>query len=229
MKIVTPSPTGYVRVQLDETDALQLLHPKSIVAYQGAPRSREDRFMDLGGAFRKKKWIRSRLQGPCEFLFGLPAGCSLETIEIPEDSNLLFDFRHVALFSDGMRFKSKILKWRTAWITRELVRMKFSGPGTLGILTVGDLATIHLQPDQPLFVDKSALVAYPEDASIGLSVYGNSLASQHMNVQWELNGQGPVLVQTGSRDTGMQEKLMDDGWFKRLLREALPFGSVYIK
>lgn len=229
MKIATPSPTGYVRVQLDEGDALHVLHPSSIVAYQGDPRGREDRFSDIGGAYRKKKWIRSRLQGTSEFLLGLPPGCSLETIDIPADSSLLFDFRHVALFSDGMTFKSKILKWKTAWITRELIRIKFSGPGTLGVLTAGDMASIQLHPERPLFVDKSALIAYPEDAEIKLSVYGNSLASQHMNVQWELRGKGPVLIQTGSRDTGLQDKLTGDGWFKRLLREVLPFGSVYIK
>jgi hypothetical protein len=60
-------------------------------------------------------------------------------------------------------------------------------------------------------------------------VYGNSLASQHMNVQWELRGKGPVLIQTGSRDSGLESRLGDEGWFKRLLREVLPFGSVYIK
>ncbi|WP_168123836.1 AIM24 family protein [Paenibacillus sp. HB172176] len=229
MKLDTPPRTGSVNVELDVDDTLHVLHPESIAAYQGSPRSREDRFMDLGGALRKKKWIRSKLQGPSRFVMGLPAGYSLSAIDIPQDSNLLFDFRHAALFTDGMTFKTKVLKLRTAWITRELVRIKFSGPGTLGVLSAGELATIQLQPDQPLFVDKNALVAYPEDASIRLSVYGNSLASQHMNVQWQLMGRGPVLIQTGSRDTGLEDKLTNDGWLKRLLREVLPFGGVYIK
>ncbi|GKU77883.1 AIM24 family protein [Paenibacillus sp. L3-i20] len=229
MKITSPAPVGHVRIELSGQDTLHVLNPQSIVAYQGPARSREDRFMDLGGAFRKKKWIRSRLQGPSQFILGLPAGFSLEVLEIPEDSSLLFDFRHVVMFTDGIAFKTKVLKWKTAWITRELVRIKFSGPGTLGILTAGDLATIQLDPDQPLFVDKNALVAYPENASIQLSVYGNSLASQHMNVQWEIKGRGPVLIQTGSRDKDLQDKMTDDGWLKRLLREVLPFGSVYIK
>ena len=229
MKLMTPPPSGCVKVELEAADILHVLHPKAITAYQGAPRSREDRFLDLGGALRKKKWIRSRLQGPSRFLMGLPAGYSLEAIDIPENSNLLFDFRHIALFTDGMVYKAKIVKWKTAWITREFVRMKFSGPGTLGVLSAGDLASIPLHPDQPLFVDKNALIAYPEDAEIRLSVYGNSLASQHMNVQWEMKGNGPVLVQTGSLDTGLEDKLANDGWFKRILREVLPFGSVYIK
>lgn len=229
MKLTTPPPAGHVKVELEAADVLHVLHPKAIMAYQGAPRSREDRFLDVGGAIRKKKWIRSRLQGPSRFLMGLPAGYSLEAIDIPAESNLLFDFRHVALFTDGMSYRARILKWKTAWITRELVRIKFSGPGTLGVLSAGDLATIQLHPEQPLFVDKNALVAYPEDAEIRLSVYGNTLASQHMNVQWELKGRGPVLVQTGSRDTGLEDKLSGDGWFKRILREMLPFGSVYIK
>lgn len=229
MKITAPSPIGHVRITMSGDEAMHVLHSKSIIAYQGAPRSREDRFMDIGGVFRKKKWIRSRLQGPSEFLLGLPAGFSLESFDIPEESSLLFDFRHVVFFTDGMTFKSKILKLKTAWITRELVRIKFSGPGKLGIITVGDITTMQLDPIQPLFVDKSALIAYPEDAAIRLSVYGNTLASQHMNVQWEMRGSGPVLIQTGSRDRQMEDKLSEDGWFKRLLREVLPFGSVYIK
>ncbi|MDQ6422933.1 AIM24 family protein [Paenibacillus sp. LHD-117] len=229
MNIVAPSPLGHIRVELQEQDALQVLHPKSIITFHGSPRNREDKFMDIGGAFRKKKWIRSRLQGPAAFVMGLPAGYSLVPVDVPEGGSLLFDFRHVAFLTDGMPFKSKVMRLKTAWITRELIRIQFSGPGTLGVLASGDLAAIQLDPEQPLFVDKGALVAYPEDASIRLSVYGNSLASQHMNVQWELKGKGPVLIQTGSRDTGLESRLSDDGWFKRVLREALPFGSVYIK
>ncbi len=229
MKITAPPPIGHVRVQLDEEETLHVLHSKSIVAYQGLPRSREDKLMDIGGVFRKKKWIRSKLQGPSTFVLGLPAGFSMEAFEIPEESHLLFDFRHVVFFSDGMSFRSKVLKLKTAWITREFIRIKFSGPGKLGIITAGDITTVQLDPEIPLFVDTSALIAYPEDAAIKLSVYGNSLASQHMNVQWELTGSGPVLIQTGSLDRQLEEKMKDDGWIKRLLREVLPFGGVYIK
>lgn len=229
MNIAAPTPIGHVRVELGEGDALQVLHPRSIIAFSGSPRSREDKWMNIGGAFRKKKWIRSILQGPAAFVMGLPAGYSLVPVEVPEGGSLLFDFRHVAFLSDGMAFKSKVMRLKTAWITRELIRIQFHGPGTLGILSVGDLAVLQLDPETPLFVDKGALVAYPDNASIRLSVYGNSLASQHMNVQWELRGIGPVLIQTGSRDSGLESRLGDEGWFKRLLREVLPFGSVYIK
>ncbi|MNF95303.1 hypothetical protein D3C84_780480 [compost metagenome] len=80
-----------------------------------------------------------------------------------------------------------------------------------------------------MFVEAGALVAYPGTATIRLSVYGNQLASQHMNVQWELSGSGPVLIQTGSRDAELEAQLQDGGLIKRILREVLPFGSVYIK
>ncbi|WP_284643464.1 AIM24 family protein [Paenibacillus silviterrae] len=229
MKVSAPQPTGHARIELSGGEALHVLHPGSILAYRGQPGHREDRWMDLGGAYRKRRWVRSVLTGPSEFLLGLPTGHSLISYELPADSSLLFDFRHVIYFTDGMSMKSKILKLKTAWISRELVRMKFSGPGTLGILAAGDAAVMELDPSQPLFVDKNALIAYPEDAFIHLSVYGNSLASQHMNVQWEIRGTGSVLVQSGSRDRQLEDRLSGDGWFKRLLREVLPFGSVYIK
>ncbi|CAM4415049.1 uncharacterized protein (AIM24 family) [Paenibacillus endophyticus] len=229
MNITVPAQTGHVHIQLSEPDKLHVLHPKSIIAYQGDPQSREDRFMDLAGMYRKKRWIRSILSGPSEFIIGLPAGCSLETVHIEEKSDLLFDFRHVIFFSDGMKLKSVIQKLKNAWITKEFVRMRFSGPGQLGLITAGDVKSIQLQPDRPLYVETGALVAYPENASIQLSVYGNKLASQHMNVQWEIRGSGPVLIQTGSRDTELEEQLQNGGFIRRILREVLPFGGIYIK
>ncbi|MCA0756086.1 AIM24 family protein [Paenibacillus sp. N4] len=229
MNVTVPARTGHVHVRLEDGDKLHVLHPKSIVAYQGAPQSREDRFMDLAGIYRKKRWIRSALSGPSEFILGLPAGCSLESVPIGEHSDLLFDFRHVIFFSDGMQFKSVVQKLKNAWITKEFVRMRFSGPGTLGVITAGDLMPIQLHPTRPLYVETGALVAYPEKASIELSVYGNKLASQHMNVQWEIRGSGPVLIQTGSRDAELEEQLQNGGFIKRILREVLPFGGVYIK
>ncbi len=229
MNITVPVQTGHVHIALEESDKLHVLHPKSIIAYQGDPESREDRFMDLAGMYRKKRWIRSLLSGPSEFILGLPAGCSLETVHIDEKSDLLFDFRHVIFFSDGMKLKSVIQKLKNAWITKEFVRMRFSGPGSLGIITAGDMKAIELQPDRPLYVETGALVAYPENASIQLSVYGNKLASQHMNVQWEIRGSGPVLIQTGSRDSELEEQLQNGGFIRRILREVLPFGGIYIK
>ena len=229
MNITAPPSVGHVRVELDAGEALHVLHPQAIAAFRGNPLAREDRFMDLGGALRKKRWTRAKLTGPCRFILGLPPGFTLEMIDIPEEGHLLFDFRHVMLITDGVAWKSKVLKWKTAWITRDLVRMKFTGPGKVGVLSAGALAVERLDPETPLFVDKNALIAYPEDADIRLSVYGNPLASQQMNVQWELRGRGPVLLQTGAPDAALMEKLSNDSWFKRLLREILPYGSVYIK
>ncbi|EFM10787.1 protein of unknown function DUF124 [Paenibacillus curdlanolyticus YK9] len=229
MKVTVPARLGHVHVSLEETDKLHVLHPKSVIAFQGLPHHREDRLMDLAGMYRKRKMIRSLFQGSSELVLGLPAGCSLETVEIDAQSNLLFDFRHVMFFSDGMKLKSVVQRLKNAWITKELVRMRFSGPGSLGIITAGDLMTIQLHPDRPLFVEAGSLVAYPDTATIRLSVYGNQLASQHMNVQWELRGSGPVLIQTGSHDAELEAQLQNGGLIKRILREVLPFGSVYIK
>ncbi|MFD1956357.1 AIM24 family protein [Paenibacillus thailandensis] len=229
MKISVPSKSGHVHVQLAETDKLHMLHPKSIVAFRGEPQLREDRLMDLAGMYRKKKWVRSLLHGPSEFVIGLPSGCNVETVPIENNGNLLFDIRHVLFFSDGITMKPVVQKMKNAWITKEFVRMRFDGPGELGIMAPGDISAVSLHPDTPLYVDTAALVAYPEQASIRLSVYGNKLASQSMNIQWEIKGNGPVLIQTGSRDPALEAQLQNDGIIKRILREVLPFGSVYIK
>lgn len=229
MNIDVPVLIGHVHIKLEKEDRLHVLHPKSIIAYQGEPQNREDRFMDFAGMYRKKRWIRSLLTGPSQFILGLPAGCSLETIEITEKSDLLFDFRHVIFFSDGMKLKSVVQKLKNAWITKEFVRMRFTGPGKLGIITAGDMKAIQLEYNRPLYVETGALIAYPANANIQLSVYGNKLASQHMNVQWEIRGSGPVLIQTGSRDAELEEQLQNGGFIKRILREVLPFGGIYIK
>ncbi|RAV18919.1 AIM24 family protein [Paenibacillus contaminans] len=229
MNITTPPNVGHIHIKLDDSDAIQLLHPQALLAYQGNPQSREDRLMDFAGMYRKKKLIRSRLQGPAELIVGLPPGCMLDAIDIPEESDLLFDFRHVLFYSDGLTMKSKVQTIKNVWITREWVRMRFTGPGILGLITSGALATLQLHPERPLFVEAGSLVAYPENASIKLSVYGNQLASQNMNVQWEMTGKGPVLMQTGFRDTQLDEQLHKDGIVRRALRELLPFGGVYIR
>lgn len=229
MKISTPPNAGHVNISLEPNDGLHVLHPKALLAYQGDPRSREDKLMDMPSMYRKRKLIRSHLKGPSNMIVGMPPNCSMETVDIAEGSNLLFDFRHVLFYTDGVTMKSKVQTFKNAWITREWVRMKFSGPGRLGIISSGALATLQLDPERPLFVEAGSLVAYPEDAEIKLSVYGNQLAAQHMNVQWEMKGKGPVLMQTGFRDVQLQEQIHKDSFIRRTLRELLPFGGVYIR
>jgi len=229
MQIMTPPNVGHVHISLEHNDVLHLLHPKTLLAYQGDPRNREDKLMDLGGMYRKKKLVRSRIQGPADMIVGLPPSFLLESVDIPEDSDLLFDFRHVLFYTEGLAMKSKVQKIKNVWITREWVRMKFTGPGRLGLITSGALATLQLDPERPLFVEAGSLVAYPENAKIKLSVYGNQLASQYMNVQWEITGRGPVLMQTGFRDPQLEEQIHKDGIVRRTLRELLPFGGVYIR
>jgi len=229
MNIVTPARLGHVHISLDEADKLHLLHPKSVIAFQGSPQHREDRLMNLARIYHKRKMIQSQFQGPSELVLGLPAGCSLEVVEIDEKSNLLFDLRHVMFFTEGITMKSVVQRLKNAWITKELTRMRFTGPGQLGIITSGDMMSIQLQPDKPLFVEAGALISYPGTASIQLSVYGNKLASQHMNVQWEMTGSGPILMQTGFRDSSLEDQLHKDSIVRRTLRELLPFGGVYIR
>ncbi|GIQ71236.1 hypothetical protein DUZ99_13160 [Xylanibacillus composti] len=229
MNVVSPMPVGHVQISLDAEESIQVYHPRAILAFQGKPTNREDRIMNMAGIYRKKRFVCSRISGAGELVLGLPEGCSLETIDIPPDSDLLFDFRHVLFHTDGLGMKTRIQTLRNAWITRKFTRMRFSGPGMLGVITTGTLVTLQLDPEKPLFVDAGALVAYPERASVKLSVYGNSLASQHMNVQFEMTGHGPVLLQSGSADMLLQQELRNESWLRRVLRELLPFGGVYIK
>ncbi|MNI10490.1 hypothetical protein D3C73_636040 [compost metagenome] len=107
--------------------------------------------------------------------------------------------------------------------------MKFQGPGTLGLITAGPIYQTELHPKEPLFVDIGCLVAYPQKANIRLSVYGNTLASQHMNYHWEITGSGPVLLQPCKSDKALEEQMHNDGFLRRILREVIPFGGVFIR
>lgn len=221
---------GHIRIKLrPDDDDLIILRPGQITAFSGKPRQREDQLLNLAGMYRKKRWLQAKLSGPAECVLGLPIGFHLVPVEVPADSHLLYDFRHVLYYSSGLQMKSRILPIRTAFITKEWIRMKFTGPGYLGIAAAGPVETMQLDPEIPLYVEAGTLISYPEDAQIKLSVYGNSLASQHMRLQWELRGRGPVLIQTASSDPQWEDRVRHEGFIRRTLREILPFGGVYIK
>ncbi|UUZ79819.1 AIM24 family protein [Paenibacillus sp. P26] len=173
--------------------------------------------------------LQSRISGPSRFILGLPEGYSLGTVEMKEEDDLLFDFRHVLFYTSGMSFRTQVQTVRNAIMTRDFVKMKFRGPGTLGLLTFGPLYPVRLNPGEPLYVDIQCLVAYPERVRLTPCVYGNTLASQYMNYQWEVTGSGTVLLQPGKPDKRLEEHMSGDGLLKRVLREVIPFGGVFIK
>jgi uncharacterized protein (AIM24 family) len=107
--------------------------------------------------------------------------------------------------------------------------MRFSGGGLLGLVSTGTLCELTLDPERPLYVDTGCLVAFPERAEMRLAVYGNPLASQQMNYHWEMKGTGKVLIQPAARDSNFEAGLRQDSLLRRVLREALPFGGVFIK
>jgi uncharacterized protein (AIM24 family) len=91
------------------------------------------------------------------------------------------------------------------------------------------LYPIELDPEKPLYVDIQCLVAYPQHVSLTPCVYGNTLASQHMNYHWEIKGTGTVLLQPCKPDKRLDEHMQNDSFMRRLLREVIPFGGVFIK
>ena len=219
-----------VTFSLTEGDKIHVLHPQQIVAYRGPGTGRNDRFMNISGMYRKHKLIQSEISGPCQFVTALPPGFSMKAIKLEEKSDLLYDFRHLFFYSEGIQMQTRILKVKNMLITRDAIKMKFSGNGVIGILTQGQVCEQELHPTAPLYVDASSVIAYPENAKLELTVYGNHLASQHMNYHWKMTGQGTVLFQAGRENQKLESDINnDEGLFKRILREVLPFGNVLIK
>lgn len=212
-----------------ENEEVHVLHPQQIIAYQGPSSGRADRLMDVKGMYRKRKLIRSDITGPCRFVAALPPGYRVKTLQLDGKSDLLYDFRHLFFYSKGVTMQTRVLNMKNMLITRDIIKVKFSGHGSIGILTEGTVCEAELDPFDPLYVDAGSIIAYPENARLELTVYGNHLASQHMSYHWKMTGHGPVLFQAGRQSRRFQRDNNEDGIIKRFLREALPFGGVFIK
>ncbi|MDR6884536.1 AIM24 family protein [Bacillus sp. 3255] len=216
-------------LRLDQGEVVHVLHPNQIAAFQGRSEQREDSLMKLPGMYRKKRLIQSRLQGPAQLLLGLPDGYSMSVVPIGAEDDLLYEFRHVLFYTEGVSFSSHLQNVKHTLITQDLVKMQFKGPGSLGLLTAGPLYQMALDPEQPLYVDTTCLVAYPRNAQLRLCVYGNTLASQHMNYHWEMTGNGRVLLQPCKPDRKLDEHMRSDSLLRRIAKEVIPFGGIFIK
>lgn len=215
---------------LSGQEQVHVLHPQQIIAYRGPSGGRADKLMDMKGMYRKHKLIRADITGPCQFVAALPPGYRLKTVELEEHSDLLYDFRHLFYYMEGITMQTRILNMKNMLVTRDVVKVKFSGRGSIGLLTEGAVCEAALHPTEPLYVDAGSVIAYPENAHLELTVYGNHLASQHMNYHWKMTGSGPVLFQAGRQSRRLEREVNgEDGIVKRFLREALPFGGVFIK
>lgn len=227
-------PSGYgglaVTFDIRDGEKLHLLHPSQIIAFRGSADKRADKLMNVKGMYRKKKLIRADFTGPCQFVAAMPPSIALKIITLTAESDLLYDFRHLFFYTEGVRMETRLLSMKNMMITRDAVKMKFSGEGQIGILTQGQVLELPLSTDEPVYVEAGCVIAYPENAKLELSVYGNHLASQHMKYQWKITGRGSVLVQAGGGGGGLERDLNNnDGIIKRFLREAIPFGGVFIK
>ncbi len=210
-------------------ETMHILHPEQIIAYRGPSDGRSDRLMNVKGMYRKKRLIQADMSGHCQFTAAVPPGFAIKTVELEAHSDLLYDFRNLFFYSTGVEMHSRILKVKNMLITKDAVKMKFSGTGTIGLLTEGAVYETELHPSEPLYVDAGCLVAYPENAKLDLTVYGNTLASQHMNYHWKITGKGTVLFHAGQQSGRLQQEMNPDGLFKRILREVIPFGGIIIK
>jgi len=222
-------PSSSAELLLDEGDAVHVLHPQQIVAFHGDSARREDKLMNLQGMYRKKKLIRSKLSGPARLLIALPVGYTLHCMKLAGNEDLLFEFRHLLFYTEGIRMQSVMQSFKNMIATKDVVRMKFSGEGTIGIISAGAITDWKLHPETPSYIDTRSLIAYPHNAKIDLSVYGNHLASQHMSFQWKITGEGGALVQVGKPDAQLEQFVSGDGLVKRLLREIVPFGGIWFK
>lgn len=218
-----------VTFSLVEGDLIHVLHPEQIVSYRGPSSGRSDHFMNIKRMYRKGKLIQSDMSGPSQFVAALPPGFAMKSVEIHNGSDLLYDFRNLFFYSHDITMQTRILQIKNMLVTRDVMKVKFAGTGTLGILTQGPVCQTDLHPTEPVYIDAGSLVAYPENAKLELTVYGNTLASQHMSYHWKMTGIGTVLFQAGRQNHHLEKEWSNDGLIKRVLREVIPFGGIFIK
>ncbi|WP_431090086.1 AIM24 family protein [Paenibacillus sp. 8b26] len=218
-----------VTLDLAEGEKLHVLHPQQIIAYRGPSSGRSDKLMNIKGIYRKHKLIQADFTGACRLIAALPPGFSLKMIELEGSDDLLYDFRNLFWYSSGIHMRTKLLSVKNMLFSRDVIKMKFDGIGQIGLLTQGLVCQEKLHPTEPMYVDASSVIAYPENAKLELTVYGNHLASQHMNYHFKMTGHGTVLFHAGEHHRRLQQDMNDDGVIKRFLREVIPFGGVFIK
>ncbi|MCI3920123.1 AIM24 family protein [Paenibacillus sp. TRM 82003] len=226
--MIADQPT-LAELRIVEGETVHVLQPSQIAAFRGLPMRRKDRLLRLGDMYRKKKWLESVISGPASVWIGVPRGFSHRTLEIGGDSDLLFLFRNVLYYSGGMRMDTRWLSARKAFATGDWLRVRFGGPGTLGLVSSGPLYEVRLDPHEPAYIDTRCLVAFPESATLRPAVYGNTVASQHMHYQWEIVGTGAALVQSCVPNARLEEATDHDSFVRRILREVVPFGGVIFK
>ncbi|GAF08592.1 hypothetical protein JCM16418_2676 [Paenibacillus pini JCM 16418] len=147
-----------VSFSLTKGDQMHILHPEQIVAYRGPSDGRSDRFMNVNGMYRKRRLIQADMSGPCQFTAALPPGFAMKTVELNEGSDLLYEFRNLFFYSQGVTMQTRILRIKNMLITRDAVKMKFSGTGTIGILTEGAVCETELHPSQRFILMRVALL-----------------------------------------------------------------------
>lgn len=236
MKVITEEQTAgggdpgrAARFILGEGDTVSVLHPRQIIAYKGDPQGRTDRLLNLKGMYRKKQLVQAEMRGPCEFLTALPHGYCMKSLRIDSGNDLLFEFRHLFYYTPGIRMEHRLLELKKMLITRDWMKLKLSGEGEIGLLTYGPLHEMALDEHEPVFIDARCVVAMPQNAKLELVVYGNHLASQHMNYHWRMTGRGYALIQGSLPNRELEQEVQGDGLFKRVMREIIPFGGVFIK
>lgn len=61
----------------------------------------------------QKRLIQSRVRGPAQLMLGLPEGFSMSVLPIGDDDDLLYEFRHVLFYTDGVSFTSHLQNVKT--------------------------------------------------------------------------------------------------------------------
>ncbi len=225
-----PHAASMIRISLSEGEAIHVLKQRLIAAFQGKSGQREDRLLKLGEMYRKRSFVESVLHGESDVWLGIPAGFFFQEVPISLKNELLFDTRNVLYYTPGIRMHNKLQTVKRALFTQDLMRVRFTGEGSVGLLGCGGpLRSIQLRTDKPLYADMRCLVAYPESARMRLSVYGNPLASQSMPYQWEIYGEGVVLLQPGLPDEALRRTMESDSLLRRILREVVPFGGIWFR
>lgn len=142
-----------VTFDLQPGDRLHILHPGQVIAYRGPAAQRSDKLLDIKGIYRKRKLIRSDYSGPCQLVAAFPPSVGLKTLTLTKGSDWLYDFRQLFYYTEGIHMETRVLSMKNMMITRDAVKVKFSGRGQIGVLTQGQVLELPLHPEEPLYVE----------------------------------------------------------------------------
>lgn len=206
-----------------ESDAVVIVdNPEAILGVWGSGKVRED-YYDFIAVLRKTKLKKAKVVGPTQFLLHTTSPRQFFLVNDLSDG-LVFNPRAVYLHTCDLKAHYSVPPLDNVVVTQNILKLSFSGVGSIILSVFGTPAEICLGPDERMVVHPDALVCYSAKMKFRMRTYGNVLAARSMPFHYHFIGPGRVLLQGRSESDTVRK-----GMFHRAMKRYNPFWDVFVE